>query len=104
MVLCKIDKYYNHVKFQVLWPRLKVGSSTVMFTVRNRIQIASPENIRKNVCRALFVDQNLLECGSKSCFAYLPSFAGYIARSCSPERKIALFLRYRGSPQPILGR
>ena len=31
MVLCKIDKYYNQVKFQVLWPRLKVGSSTVMF-------------------------------------------------------------------------
>ena len=36
MVLCKIDKYYNQVKFQVLWPRLKVGSSTVMFTVRIR--------------------------------------------------------------------
>ena len=33
MVLCKIDKYYNQVKFQVLWPRLKVSSS-VMFTVR----------------------------------------------------------------------
>ena len=30
MVLCKIDKYYNQVKFQVLWPRLKVKSSTVM--------------------------------------------------------------------------
>ena len=26
MVLCKIDKYYNQVKFQVFWPRLKVGS------------------------------------------------------------------------------
>ena len=49
MVLCKIDKYHNQVKFQVLWPRLKVGSSTVMFTVRIRIQIASPENIRKIV-------------------------------------------------------
>ena len=34
MVLCKIDKYYNQV---VLWPRLKVGSSTVMFAVRIRI-------------------------------------------------------------------
>ena len=34
MVLCKIGKYYNQVKFQFLWPRLKVGSSTVMFTVR----------------------------------------------------------------------
>ena len=33
IVLCKIDKYYNQVKFQVLWPGLKVGSSTVMFTV-----------------------------------------------------------------------
>ena len=49
MVLCKIDKYYNQVKFKVLWPRLKVGSSTVMFTVRIRIQIASPKNIRKIV-------------------------------------------------------
>ena len=37
MVLCKIDKYYNQVKFQVLWPRLKVGSSTLMFTVRSVI-------------------------------------------------------------------
>ena len=36
MVLCKIDKYYNQVKFQVLWPRLKVGSSTVMFSGRIR--------------------------------------------------------------------
>ena len=34
MVLCKIDKYYNQVKFQVLWPRLKVGSNTVTFTVK----------------------------------------------------------------------
>ena len=33
MVLCKIA---NQVKFQVLWPRLKVGSSTVMFTIRIR--------------------------------------------------------------------
>ena len=36
MVLCKIDKYYNQVKFQVLWPRLKVGYITVMFAVRIR--------------------------------------------------------------------
>ena len=52
MVLCKMDKYYNQVKLQVLWPRLKVGSSTLMFTVRIGdfwIQIASPENIRKIV-------------------------------------------------------
>ena len=52
MVLCKIDKYYNQLKFQVLWPKLKVGSSTVMFTVEFGnfwIQIASPENIRKIV-------------------------------------------------------
>ena len=52
MVLCKIDKYYNQVKFEVLWPRSKVGSSTLMFTVRIDnfwIQIASPENIRKIV-------------------------------------------------------
>ena len=41
MVLCKI--VYNQVKFQVLWPRLKMGSSTVMFTIR--IRIASPEGI-----------------------------------------------------------
>ena len=29
MVLCKIDKYYNQVKFQVLWPRLKVNPHIV---------------------------------------------------------------------------
>ena len=87
MVLCKIDKYYNQVKFQVLWPRLKVGSSTVLFSVRIRIQIALPENIRKIVSGALFVDHNLLEGSSESFFAYLPSIAGYIARSCSLERK-----------------
>ena len=56
MVLCKIDKYYNQLKFEVLWLRLKVGSSTVMFTVEFGnfwIQIASPENIRKIViCRS----------------------------------------------------
>ena len=34
MVLCKIDKYYNQVKFEVLWPRLKVVSSTVTFKVK----------------------------------------------------------------------
>ena len=61
MVLCKIGKYYNQVKFQVLWPRLKVGSNTVMFKSRARKQMA------------LFVDQNLLEGGSKSFFAYLPT-------------------------------
>ena len=33
MVLCKMDKYYDQLKFQVLWPRLKVGSSIVMLTV-----------------------------------------------------------------------
>ena len=53
MVLCEIDKYYNQVKFQVLLPRLKVGSSTVMFTVIEFgnfwIQIALPENTRKIV-------------------------------------------------------
>ena len=32
MVLCKIDKHYNQVKLQIL----KIGSSTVMFTVRIR--------------------------------------------------------------------
>ena len=36
MVLSKIDKYYNQVKFEVPWPRLKVGSSTVTFTVKIR--------------------------------------------------------------------
>ena len=36
MVPRKMDQYYNQVKFEVLWPRLKVGSSTVMFTVRIR--------------------------------------------------------------------
>ena len=49
MVLSKMDKYYNQVKFQVLWPRLKVGSSTVTFIVKIWIQIASPESIRKIV-------------------------------------------------------
>ena len=44
MVLCKIDKYYNQVKFQFLWPRLKVGSSTVMFT---GFKSPSSENMRK---------------------------------------------------------
>ena len=28
-----VDKYYNQLKL-VFWPRLKVGSSTVMLTVR----------------------------------------------------------------------
>ena len=41
MVLRKIDKCYNQVKSQVLWPRLKVGSSTV----RIRIQIAASERL-----------------------------------------------------------
>ena len=77
MVLCNIDKYCNQVKFQVL--QLEFSNFW--------IQIASPENIRKIVWGALFVDQNLLEGGSESFFAYLPSIAGYIARSCSLERK-----------------
>ena len=34
MVLDGQILYYNQMKLQVLWPRLKVGSSTVMFTVR----------------------------------------------------------------------
>ena len=58
MVMCK---YYNQLKDEVLWPRLKVGSSTVMFIVR--IQIALPENIRKGFY--------LLEV-AVFCFAYLP--------------------------------
>ena len=50
MVLCEIDKYYNQVKFQVLLPRLKVGSSTVMFTViefldSNRRRQKTPERL-----------------------------------------------------------
>ena len=49
MVLCKIDKYYNQVKFQVLWPKLKVGSSTQLEFGNFWIQIASPEKIRKIV-------------------------------------------------------
>ena len=52
MVLCKIDKYYNQVKFEVL-------------------------------CQAL-LDTEL--------------------EVVLLNAKIALFLRYRGSPQPILGR
>ena len=43
-------------------------------------------------CYILIVDQNLFEGGSKN---YLPRC---IARSCSLE-----LLRYRGSPQPIMG-
>ena len=60
MVLCKIDKYYNQVKFQVLWPRLKVGSSTLMFTVRignfldsNRVARKHPKDcLRGSICRS----------------------------------------------------
>ena len=36
MVLSKIDKYNNQVKFQVLWPRLKVDPALSCFTVRVR--------------------------------------------------------------------
>ena len=52
MVLCKIDKYYNQVKFQALWPRLKVdlALSCLQLEFGNFwIQIASPENIREIV-------------------------------------------------------
>ena len=57
MVLCKIDKYYNQVKFQVVWPRLKVGSSTVMFTVRildsNRVARKHQKDcLRGSICRS----------------------------------------------------
>ena len=48
MVLCKIDKYYNQVKFQALSPRLKVGSSTVMFKVRIRQFLDSNRVARKH--------------------------------------------------------
>ena len=80
-VLCKIDKYYNQVKFQVLWPRLKVEFSIVMFTAG--IFGFSNRFARNHQRRSLFEDQNLLEGSSKSFFAYLPSIAGYIARSSS---------------------
>ena len=82
MVLWKIDKYYNQVKFQVVWPRLKVGSSTVMF-----IQLEIFKSRRQKTSERLIVDQNLLEGSSKSFFAHLPSIAGCIARSCSLGRK-----------------
>ena len=49
MVLCEIDKYYNQVKFQVLWPRLKMGSSTVMFTVRIRQFLDSNRVAKKHL-------------------------------------------------------
>ena len=54
MVLCNIDKYYNQVKFQALWPRLKVGSDLALSCLQLEfgnfwIQIASPEKIRKIV-------------------------------------------------------
>ena len=60
MVLYKIDRYYNQVKFQVLWPRLKVGSSTVMFTVRIRQFLDSnhvakktqKDYLRGSICRS----------------------------------------------------
>ena len=45
MVLCKMDKYYNQLKF---WPRLKVGSSTVMFTVRIQQFLDSNRFARKH--------------------------------------------------------
>ena len=53
MVLCtcKIDKYYNQVKFQVLWPRLKVGSSTVMFTV-SVIRKHQKDCLKGSICRS----------------------------------------------------
>ena len=87
MVLCKIDKYYNQVIF---WPRLKMGSSTVMFTVRiqqfldsNRFARKHPKDcLRGSICRSELTWGRL-----KIFFAYLPSIAGYIARSCSLERK-----------------
>ena len=63
-----------------------MGSSTdINFTVRILwIQIVSPD-ITKS--RSLKVSINLFEGGSKIFFAYLPSIAGYIARSCPFERK-----------------
>ena len=55
---------------------MKVGSSTVMFTVRIQLFLDSNRFARKhqkNCLRgSIFVDQNLLEGGSESFFAYLP--------------------------------
>ena len=52
MVLCKMDKYYNQLKFSVFWPRLKVGYSTVMFTVR--ITIFGFKLLRQKTSEGLF--------------------------------------------------
>ena len=75
MVLCKIDKYFNQLSFKFSgqgW-RWDLAPSCLQLEFGNFwIQIASPENIRRIVWRALFVDQNLLEGGSESFFAYLP--------------------------------
>ena len=52
MVLCKIDKYYNQVKFQVLWPRLRWDLVLLCLQLEFGnfwIQIASPENTRNIV-------------------------------------------------------
>ena len=69
MVLCKPN--------EVSSPLAKVDGVTVMF------KIASPASER------LIADQNLLEGGSKSFFLPNPeaSLHGYVARSCSLERK-----------------
>ena len=64
-----------------------MGSSTAVYG-NFWIQISSPENM------ILFVAQNLLERSFFVVvvfFAYLPSIAGYIARSCYLERKVARF-------------
>ena len=58
MVLCKTDKYYNQVKFQVLWPRLKVGSIALQlefgnFLDSNRIARKHQNDcLRGSICRS----------------------------------------------------
>ena len=64
------------MKFQVLWPKLKVGSSiAVMFTVRtNRFGGNHQKRSLKDLLfkGLLKIRMNLLEGGSKNFFAYLP--------------------------------
>ena len=47
MVLCEIHKYYNQVKFQVLWPRLKgwdLSCLQLEFDNFKSLRQKSPEN------------------------------------------------------------
>ena len=81
-VLCRMYK-------TILLPRLKVGSSIVIFTVRFSVHHKSPEK------------QFILKIRT-----YLRVAQGVFCLALQDvhNTKIALFLRYTGSVQPIFGR